>query len=85
MVTCALENYRSIKIGDSTLRQRIERPRTENSEYAPKQVGYRYPVLGIMDKKGSLKPGLDGDLVVLDEAGNVPQVWKIWKNSFRCC
>ena len=39
-------------------------------------------LLGITDRKGSLKPGLDADLVVLDDAGNVHQVWKFGEKVF---
>jgi len=33
-------------------------------------------LLGISEKKGSLRPGLDADLVVIDDAGNLYQTWK---------
>ena len=39
-------------------------------------------LLGITDKKGFLKPGLDADLVVLDDAGNVHQTWKYGEKVF---
>jgi adenine deaminase len=39
-------------------------------------------LLNITDKKGSLNPGLDADLVVLDDAGNVYQTWKFGEKVF---
>jgi adenine deaminase len=39
-------------------------------------------LLGITDKKGSLNPGLDADLVVLDDAGNLYQTWKFGEKVF---
>lgn len=33
-------------------------------------------LLGLSDRKGSLRPGLDADLVVLDDVGNLYQTWK---------
>jgi adenine deaminase len=39
-------------------------------------------LLGITDKKGSLNPGLDADLVVLDDEGNVYQTWKFGEKVF---
>lgn len=39
-------------------------------------------LLGITDKKGSLKHGLDADLVILDDAGEVHQTWKFGEKVF---
>lgn len=39
-------------------------------------------LLGISDKKGSLRPGLDADLVVLDDTGNLYQTWKFGEKVF---
>lgn len=39
-------------------------------------------LLGISDKKGALTPGLDADLVVLDDVGNVYQTWKFGEKVF---
>jgi adenine deaminase len=39
-------------------------------------------LLGITDKKGGLSPGLDADLVILDDAGNVHQTWKFGEKVF---
>ena len=39
-------------------------------------------LLGIADKKGFLTPGLDADLVVLDDAGIVHQTWKFGEKVF---
>lgn len=39
-------------------------------------------LLGISDKKGSLRPGLDADLVVLDDAGNLFQTWKFGEKVY---
>jgi adenine deaminase len=39
-------------------------------------------LLGIENEKGSLKPGLDADFVILDDAGNVHQTWKFGSKVF---
>jgi adenine deaminase len=39
-------------------------------------------LLGITDKKGGLSAGLDADLVVLDDAGNLYQTWKFGEKVF---
>jgi adenine deaminase len=39
-------------------------------------------LLGIADKKGSLKHGLDADLVILDDAGTVYETWKFGEKVF---
>jgi adenine deaminase len=39
-------------------------------------------LLGIADSKGFLAPGLDADLVVLDDVGNVHQTWKFGEKVF---
>ena len=39
-------------------------------------------LLGITDKKGGLIPGLDADLVVLDDEGNLFQTWKFGEKVF---
>ena len=39
-------------------------------------------LLGITDKKGALTPGLDADLVVVDDAGNLFQTWKFGEKVF---
>jgi N-acetylglucosamine-6-phosphate deacetylase len=40
--------------------------------------------LGIENKKGTLRPGADADLVVLDKTGHVVSTWvkgrKVWSN-----
>ena len=40
--------------------------------------------LGLENKKGTLRPGADADLVVLDRQGNVLSTWvkgkEVWKN-----
>jgi N-acetylglucosamine-6-phosphate deacetylase len=37
--------------------------------------GYANRCLGIENKKGTLRPGADADLVVLDRQGNVVSTW----------
>jgi N-acetylglucosamine-6-phosphate deacetylase len=37
--------------------------------------GYANKCLGIENKKGTLRPGADADLVVLDRQGNVVSTW----------
>jgi predicted amidohydrolase YtcJ len=39
-------------------------------------------LLGISNKKGSLRYGLDADLVILDDAGNVFQTWKFGEKVY---
>jgi adenine deaminase len=39
-------------------------------------------LLGITDKKGSLSPGSDADLVVVDDLGHVYQTWKFGEKVF---
>jgi adenine deaminase len=39
-------------------------------------------LLGITDKKGALSPGLDADLVVIDDEGNLFQTWKFGEKVF---
>jgi len=39
-------------------------------------------LLEITDKKGALTPGLDADLVVVDDTGNLYQTWKFGENVF---
>ena len=39
-------------------------------------------LLGISDNKGELGPGLDADLVVLDDVGNLYQTWKFGVKVF---
>ena len=39
-------------------------------------------LLGITDKKGGLSPGMDADIVVLDDTGNVCQTWKLGEKVF---
>ena len=39
-------------------------------------------LLGITDKKGALIPGLDADLVVVDDEGNLIQTWKFGEKLF---
>jgi len=39
-------------------------------------------LLGIDDKKGSLTPGLDADLAILDDDGGVYQTWKLGKKVY---
>jgi adenine deaminase len=38
--------------------------------------------LGISDRKGALRPGLDADLVVVDDAGKVYQTWKFGEKVY---
>ena len=41
--------------------------------------------LGIEDRKGTLRPGADADLVILDRSGNVLSTWvrgkEVWKKE----
>lgn len=39
-------------------------------------------LLGITHKKGALTPGLDADLVVIDDTGNLFQTWKFGEKVF---
>lgn len=39
--------------------------------------------LGIENKKGTLRPGADADLVVLDRKGNVLSTWVKGKEAWR--
>jgi len=39
-------------------------------------------LLGIADRKGGLTAGMDADLVVLDDAGDVCQTWKFGEKVF---
>jgi adenine deaminase len=39
-------------------------------------------LLGLIDKKGSLSPGLDADLVVVDDLGHLYQTWKFGEKVF---
>ncbi len=43
--------------------------------------------LNIENKKGTLRPGADADLIVLDRHGNVLSTWikgkKVWEESNR--
>ena len=39
-------------------------------------------MLGITDKKGALTPGLDADLVIIDDEGNLFQTWKFGEKVF---
>jgi len=39
-------------------------------------------LLGITDKKGFLKPGLDADLAIIDDEGNLYQTWKFGGKVF---
>jgi len=39
-------------------------------------------LLGITDKKGFLKPGLDADLAIVDDEGNLYQTWKFGEKVF---
>ena len=39
-------------------------------------------LLGITDKKGFLKPGLDADLAIVDDEGNLFQTWKFGEKVF---
>jgi adenine deaminase len=39
-------------------------------------------LLGITDKKGALTTGLDADLVVVDDTGNLYQTWKFGEKVF---
>ena len=45
----------------------------------------RYRCLNIHNKKGTLRPGADADLVVLDREGNVLSTWvagkEVWKKA----
>jgi len=40
-------------------------------------------IAGVADRKGGLAVGLDADLVVLDEAGNVRQTWRAGERVFE--
>jgi adenine deaminase len=39
-------------------------------------------LLGITDQKGFLKPGLDADLAIVDDEGNLFQTWKFGEKVF---
>jgi len=44
--------------------------------------------LGIENRKGTLRPDADADLVILNRSGNVLSTWvtgkEVWKNSISC-